>query len=39
MLDVCLCRKLVSDETHRRGKQLVERVVAMLTKLAKSHEA
>jgi hypothetical protein len=27
----------VSDETHRRGKQLAERVVAMLTKLAKSH--
>jgi four helix bundle protein len=38
MLDVCLRRKLVSDDSHRRGKQLAERIVAMLTKLAKSHD-
>ncbi|PJB39574.1 MAG: four helix bundle protein [Deltaproteobacteria bacterium CG_4_9_14_3_um_filter_63_12] len=35
MLDVCLRRKLISDETHRQGKQLLDRIVAMLTKLAK----
>jgi four helix bundle protein len=35
MLDVCLPRKLVTDETHRQGKQLLDRIVAMLTKLAK----
>ena len=39
MLDVCARRKLISDDTHRRGKQLAERIVAMLIKLAKSHEA
>jgi hypothetical protein len=38
MLDVCLRRKLVSEDTHRGGKQLAERIVAMLTRLAKSHE-
>ncbi len=38
MLDVCLRRRLITDDTHRRGKQLAERVVAMLTKLAKSHD-
>jgi four helix bundle protein len=36
MLDVCLRRKLADEETHRRGKQLLDRIVAMLTKLAKS---
>jgi four helix bundle protein len=35
MLDVCLRRKLISDETHRQGKQQLDRIVAMLTKLAK----
>jgi four helix bundle protein len=35
MLDVCLRRKLISDETHRHGKHLLDRIVAMLTKLAK----
>ena len=39
MLDVCRRRKLVSDDTRRRGKELAERIVAMLAKLAKSHEA
>jgi len=36
MLDVCLRRKLITDETHRKGKQLLDRIVAMLTKLAKA---
>ena len=35
MLDVCLRRKLLAAETQRLGKQLLERIVAMLTKLAK----
>ena len=35
MLDVCLRRKLLTAEKHRLGKQLLERIVAMLTKLAK----
>jgi four helix bundle protein len=35
MLDVCLRRKLIGDETHRQGKQQLDRIVAMLTKLAK----
>ena len=38
MLDVCLRRRLITEDAHRRGKQLVERIVAMLVKLAKSHE-
>jgi hypothetical protein len=36
MLDVCLRRKLITDETHRKGKQLLDRIVAMLTKLSKT---
>ena len=35
MLDVCLRRNLVVEKTHRQGKQLLDRIVAMLTKLAK----
>ena len=38
MLDVCERRKLISEDTARRGKQLAERIVAMLVKLSKSHE-
>ena len=38
MFDVCLRRKLIADDTHRRGKQLLDRIVAMLVKLAKSHQ-
>jgi hypothetical protein len=36
MLDVCLRRKLVAEDTHRRGKQLLERIVAMLIKLCQT---
>jgi four helix bundle protein len=36
MLDVCVRRSLVSDETHQRGKALLERIAAMLVKLAKN---
>ncbi|MFQ5601602.1 MAG: four helix bundle protein [Candidatus Krumholzibacteriia bacterium] len=35
MLDVCLRRSLIADDTHRRGKDLLERIAAMLVKLAK----
>ena len=38
MLDVCLRRKLIADDVHRRGKQLLERIVSMLVKLARAHE-
>lgn len=38
MFDVCLRRQLISKDIHSRGKQLAERIVAMLVKLAKSHE-
>lgn len=36
MLDVCLRRGLVASETHDRGKQLLERIVAMLIKLCRA---
>jgi four helix bundle protein len=36
MLDVCLRRKLIADDVHRRGKLLLDRIVAMLVALAKS---
>jgi four helix bundle protein len=38
MLDVCLRRNLVAEKTHQEGKELRDRIVAMLTKLAKSLE-
>jgi hypothetical protein len=38
MLDVCARRQLISEDTQRQGKQLAERIVAMLVKLAQSHE-
>lgn len=36
MFDVCLRRKLVDTETHDHGKQLLERIVAMLIKLCRA---
>jgi four helix bundle protein len=38
MLDVCLRRRLLPEETHRDGKLLLDRIVAMLTRLVKSLE-
>jgi len=35
MLDVCLRRALVDEPTHRKGKHLLTRIVAMLTKLTR----
>ena len=35
-LDVCLRRKLISEDSHRRGKSLLDRIVAMLVALSKS---
>ncbi len=34
MLDVCLRRKLIVEDAHRDGKLLLDRIVAMLVKLA-----
>jgi len=36
MLDVCFRRKMISEDTHHRGKQLLDRVVAMLVALCKN---
>ena len=36
ILDVCLRLKLTEPEIHRSGKDLLERVVSMLVKLAKN---
>jgi len=38
MLDVCLRRKLISEEPHQLGKRLLDRIVSMLIKLSKSLE-
>jgi four helix bundle protein len=38
ILDVCLRLRLVSPEVHGGGKAMLERVGAMLVKLAKAHE-
>jgi len=38
ILDVCLRLKLIVAETHTVGKAMLERIAAMLVKLAKSHE-
>jgi hypothetical protein len=35
ILDVCRRLKLLGDDTHRSGKETLDRVVAMLVKLAK----
>jgi hypothetical protein len=39
MFDVCLRRGLIANETHERGKQLLERIVAMLIKLCRALRA
>jgi hypothetical protein len=36
MLDVCLRRQLIAVEAHDRGKQLLDRIVAMLVKLCRA---
>ena len=36
MLDVCLRRALIANEAHQCGKQLLERIVAMLIKLCRT---
>ena len=36
MLDVCLRRALIANEAHQSGKQLLERIVAMLIKLCRA---
>jgi four helix bundle protein len=36
MLDVCLRRQLIASEAHDRGKQLLDRIVAMLVKLCRA---
>jgi len=36
MLDICYRRNLIDDSTHRSGKQLLDRVVAMLVRLGKN---
>ena len=38
ILDVCFRLKLIDPQVHERGKGLLERVVSMLVKLAKSLE-
>ena len=38
ILDICLRLKLAPAETHTTGKQLLDRIVAMLVGLAKSVE-
>ena len=39
ILDVCLRLKLLLAERHSVGKAMLERVAAMLVKLAKSQES
>jgi len=36
MLDVCLRRALIAEQTNLRGKQLLDRIVAMLVKLCRA---
>jgi four helix bundle protein len=36
MLDICCRRNLIDDSTHRSGKQLLDRIVAMLVRLGKN---
>jgi four helix bundle protein len=38
ILDVCFRLELVGEVEHRSGKQMLERIVAMLVKLARSFE-
>jgi four helix bundle protein len=39
LLDACYRLKLVPESEHRRGKEMLLRIVAMLVKLARSLEA
>ena len=39
MLDVCLRRKLICEDSHHRGKLLLDRIVAMLVALTKASNA
>jgi four helix bundle protein len=38
LLDVCFQLKLIAEEQHRTGKEILWRIVAMLVKLARSLE-
>lgn len=38
MFDVCVRRNLITEETQRRGKELLKRIVAMLIKLCRALE-
>ena len=38
ILDICLRLKLIDQHVHERGKGLLERIVSMIVKLAKSLE-
>ena len=38
LLDICLRLKLATDGDHHAGKHMLERIVAMLVKLARSFE-
>jgi four helix bundle protein len=37
IFDVCLRLELISEDSHQKGRELILRIVAMLTKMAKSH--
>jgi four helix bundle protein len=36
MFDICLRRKLIAEDAHRKGKHVLDRIVAMLVALAKN---
>jgi four helix bundle protein len=36
ILDVCMRLKLIADQTHHAGKEMLDRIMSMLVKLAKS---
>lgn len=37
IFDVCFRLKLIEEERHTNGRELIVRIVAMLTKMAKTH--
>jgi four helix bundle protein len=39
ILDVCFRLRLIEEELHKKGRALILRIVAMLTKMAKAHSA
>jgi four helix bundle protein len=39
MFDVCRRRNIIDEETHPRGKRLLDRIVAMLVKLCQTLES